>query len=366
MELRIMKRFLSVIALALAMAGFLAAQSNPGSQSAATAKKQFVFGGACKLCPWGAMAEVVKNVMQNYGYNVQICYNCNAVDSPRIVAEARTPPAYKVDPNVSVDAAPHNAPDLGAIDFGATGAAFVCDLYHGTGRYAQDKPAPQLRLLANIQNAPTYLIVAAKTGTGITDLSQVRSKKWPVRIYAQRGNSLVDAVLAYYNLSAKEIEAAGGLVGGSSADGSTSPDRTTFDLIIHSGGWVGTMPEQQTWSEVVQKNSWNFLTLPDPLLAKLAQDFKLEREIVPFGWLPGIDRAIPSVVTAAAGTVIYSRTDFPESAAYDVAKALDVYQERLRHTNQRFFYDIREVYKLCDVPLHPGAARYYKEVGYLK
>ena len=361
-----MKRFLSAVALALVMAGVLAAQSNPGSQNAAIATKQPVFGGACKLCPWGAMAEVVKRVMQNYGYDVQICYNCNAENSPRIVAEARTPPPYKVDPNVSAEAAPHNAPNLGPIDFGATGAAFLCDAYHGAGRYAQDKPATNLRLIANIKGSPSYLIVAAKASTGISDLSQVRAKRWPVRIYAQRTNKMVDAVLAYYNLSTTDIEAAGGFVGGSSPDGSTSPDRTSYDLIIHSGGWVGTMPEQQTWTEVVQKNNWNFLTLPEPLLAKLAQDFKTEREIVPFGWLPGIDRAIPSVATAASGTAVYARTDFPESVAYDVAKALDVHQERLLRTNQRFFYDIHEVYKTCDVPLHNGAARYYKEVGYMK
>ena len=177
---------------------------------------------------------------------------------------------------------------------------------------------------------------------------------------------MVDEVLAYYKLSAKDIGDAGGLVGGSSPDASTAPDPTSYDLIIFSGGWVGTMPEQRTWTDIVQKNSWNFLSLPEPLLAKLAQDFNAEREIVPFGWLPGIDRAIPSIAVSALGTAVYARTDFPESAAYDVAKALDERQDRLLRTNQRFFYDVHKVYKVCDVPIHSGAARYYKEVGYMK
>ena len=43
------------------------------------------------------MAEVLQAAMKPYGYDVQICYNCNAADAPRIVSEARTPPPYKPD-----------------------------------------------------------------------------------------------------------------------------------------------------------------------------------------------------------------------------------------------------------------------------
>lgn len=32
--------------------------------------KRPVFGGACKLCPWGALGEIVKQAMQPYGYDV--------------------------------------------------------------------------------------------------------------------------------------------------------------------------------------------------------------------------------------------------------------------------------------------------------
>jgi hypothetical protein len=83
------------------------------------AAKKPVFGGACKICPWSAMAEVVQVAMKPYGYDVQICYNCNAADAPRIVSEARLPPPYKPDPAVPEILAPRNVPGLGAIDFGA-------------------------------------------------------------------------------------------------------------------------------------------------------------------------------------------------------------------------------------------------------
>ena len=69
----------------------LAAATFAGGPTGIPAKRP-VFGGACRLCPWGAMAEVVQAAMKPYGYDVQICYNCNAADAPRIVSEARVPP----------------------------------------------------------------------------------------------------------------------------------------------------------------------------------------------------------------------------------------------------------------------------------
>jgi len=359
-----MKKYIALIVLALAMIGLMAAQTD-AVKSTAVAKTP-VFGAACNTCPWGAMAQVVKSAMQYYGYNVRICHNCNAADSPRIVAQARMPPPYKVDANVSVDVAPPNDPDLGPVDFGATGSQFMCDAYHATGRYSADKPMNNLRLIANIQQLPNFLIVAAKSGNGITDLSNARAKRWPLRIYAQTGSKIVDEVLAYYGLTEKDIVAAGGFVGGSAPDPFGAPDPTSYDIVIHMGAWVSTMPETKTYSDVIQKNSWNFLTLPEPLLAKLAQDFKAERGILPYGWLPGVDRTIPTISIPSMGTVVYARTDFPDTFAYDAAKALDEHQDRLLRTNQYFFYDVHQVAKACDVPPHPGAARYYREVGYIK
>jgi hypothetical protein len=95
-------------------AALLAAAPLADGQTGIAGRKP-VFGGACEICPWGAMAEVVKAAMKPYGYDVQICYNCNGADAPRIVSEARKPPPYKPDPAVPEILAPRNAPDLGAV-----------------------------------------------------------------------------------------------------------------------------------------------------------------------------------------------------------------------------------------------------------
>ena len=320
-------------------------------------EKKPVFGGACRLCPWGAMAEVVQSARKPYGYDVQICYNCNAADAPRIVSEARVPPPYKPDPAVPEILAPRNAPGLGPVDFGAVAIQFLRNAYRGTGMYAKDKPRTNLRLIANIQD-PSYVLVAAKAETGITDLARIRQKRWPVRVLTAGIGADSASILAHFGLSRQAIEEAGGRVG------NTADIRDNFDVVIGGGGVMTTAPEWRIWTELSQQFNLYFIGLPEDLLEKLARDGEQERGLIPAGLYRGIERPIPTVVRT--GTVIYGRADMPEDFAYLVAKAMDEQQQLLQWRHLNFSYNVHTVWNGYEVPLHPGAARYYKEKGYMK
>jgi para-nitrobenzyl esterase len=321
------------------------------------AAKKPVFGGACKICPWGAMAEVVQEAMKPYGYDVQICYNCNAMDAPRIVSEARLPPPYRPDGGVPEILAPRNVAGLGPVDFGAVAIQFLREAYRGTGMYAKDKPRTNLRLIANIQD-PTYVLVAAKAETGITDLSEIRQKRWPVRILSAGIGSDLSGILAHYGLSREIIEVAGGRVG------NTPEIRENFDVAIGGGGGMTTAPEWRIWTEISQKFDLNFLELPEDLLKKLTQEGEQERGTIPVGLYRGVMRPIPTVVRT--GTVVYGRDAMPDDFAYTVAKAMDEQQQLLQWKHLNFSYNMHNVWKAYEVPLHPGAARYYRERGYIR
>ncbi len=317
-----------------------------------------VFGGACEICPWGAMAEVVKAAMKPYGYDVQICYNCNGADAPRIVSEARKPPPYRPDPAVSEALAPRNVPDLGAVDFGAVAIQFLRTAYRGTGMYAREQPRTNLCFIANIQD-PSYVLVAAKAETGITNLSQIKQKRWPVRILtAGIGGESSTRILSYFGLSRQAIEAAGGHIGNS------AEDREKFDVVIGGAGIMTTAPEWRIWTEISQEFDLRFIELPEELLDALAKEGEQERGTIPPGLYRGVDRPIPTVVRT--GTVIYCRTDTPDDFAYFVAKAMDEQQQLLQWSHLNFSYNVHTVWKAYEVPLHPGASRYYKEKGYMK
>jgi uncharacterized protein len=342
--------------LFLALLACSLARPSQGEPALGIAAKKPVLGAACKVCPWGALAEVVQTALRPYGYEVQICYTCARADAPRIVAGAKLPPPYRGGiPGVILDSdAP--PPPQAPVEFGITSVSNVWWAYEGTHQYAGEEPRKNLRLIATIQS-PNYLIVAARTELGITDLAQVREKRWPVRILVD--NNSGPAVLEHYGLGKEAVEAAGGHVG----SGSDPSERASFDVIVH-GGTLANPPEFNIWYEVSQKFDLSYLRLPDALLEKLVAEFQLERQNIPNGLLRGIHEPIPTV--ARSGHAIYGRTDTPDDFAYVVAKAMDEQQGLLQWTMLNFSYNPRTVVRAHGLPLHPGAERYYREKGYLK
>jgi len=301
------------------------------------------------------MAEAVKDALQPSGYDVQICYSCGGPSrSVRLVADGSnaTPPA---DPGPGAPPTP-----AGKLDFGATGAELLQYAYLGSHDFAKDKEGPrkQLRLLARIQ-MPTYYMIAVDAKSGITDLRQVAEKKMPVKLVARGGvaESINVAVLDYYGLSDEKIKAWGGTASGSYARGSD------VDVVI---GWAGLInaPEYAAWYDAPQQHDFTYLEVPADLRARLVKQFYVEEHAAPQGLLRGVVRRVTTV--ARNGTVVYGRADMPDDFAYTVARALDEHKDVLQWTNMPFSYDSTTVWKLGDVPLHPGAAKYYRERGYMK
>jgi TRAP transporter TAXI family solute receptor len=319
------------------------------------AVKKPVFGGACPTCPWGAMADVVKAALAKYGWDVQICYYCaGGPREARLVSSAAmaTPPR---------NASPNDRPTpKGKIDFGATNVQFLQWAYKGIHDFVNDKEGPRthLRLVANIQQ-PNYLLVAVRADSGITDLRQIGQKKMPAKVVARTGigGLITPTVLDYYGLHEEQVKTSGGTWETGLARGADA------NVMIGFGGHPNA-PEYNMWHEVSQRYDLKYLPLPDDLRQKLAKEFNLELQDVPEGLFRGVDRPIPTV--ARSGVAVYGRTDMPDEFAYTLAKALDEQQHLFQWSHMNFSYNWRTVWKAFDVPLHPAAARYYKEVGYMK
>jgi TRAP transporter TAXI family solute receptor len=344
------------------MAGFsLFAQDGTPSGTANAqngyASRKPIFGGACPTCPWGALAEIVQKAVKPSGWDVQICYYCaGGARAARMVAGAMmaTPPA-KPD-------ADRRPTPTGPVDFGATGTQLLWWAYQGRNDFAKDPegPRPQLRLIANLQQ-PSYLLVAVKADSGITDLRQIVDKRMPVKIMASNIIGDTPTLLDYYGLTKEKLESFGGeLRMSTSAESRKNPD-----VII---GWAALVnaPEYNFWNEVTQKYDLKFLSLPDDLRDKLAKQYDFEKRELPLGIYRGVTAPVPTL--ARTGVVVYSRADMPDDFAYIIAKAMDDRQDLLQWSNSgmNFSYNWHTVWKAYGVPLHPGAARYYKERGYMK
>jgi hypothetical protein len=144
-------------------------------QQTGYAVKKPVFGGSGPVAGWGSIGVIAKEAMKFYGWDIQICASCaGGARASRLVAAAAVPPP----------AGPSDPPaPKGPLDFGATGSQYLWWAYQASHDFAKDPEGPrkQLRLIANIQS-PSYIVVAVKANSGITDLRQIKEKCLPVRI----------------------------------------------------------------------------------------------------------------------------------------------------------------------------------------
>ena len=323
------------------------------------AVKRPVFASACPhACPWGELGEFVRDAMKPFGYEVILCRNCNRTKGAPIVSKTGVPPPLDAGDLRVGTVQRINAP----VDFGVTESGMLAMAYEGKAIYAQEGAHPNLRLIAKLED-PTYLLVAVKKDSGITDLGQIAARKMPVRIIADFQPSTTP-VMDHYGLTREALAAWGGSFG-NALEAAERPDGAApFDVIISSLASPALNPESSFWARLTQLYDLRFLDLPEPLLAKMAKEVGMERVTAQWGLLRGVDRPIPTL--ARSGEAVFARADLSDADAYAIAKAIDQHRLALRWYVRPYSYDSRTVWKNGPVPLHPGAARYYREMGYMR
>jgi uncharacterized protein len=328
----------------------------PGKRETGYAVKKPVFGGSGPTGPWGIVGEFVKQAMKGTGWDIQICDTC--AGGPR---EARLVISAAVVP-IAAHGSNKPASMNGPVDFGATATQFLWWAYQGTHDFAKDPGTPQkqLRLVAVVQD-PSFMLIAVKADSGITDLRQIKEKHLPVHVLVlAQGGDTNQAILDYYGLSAKALASWGGELLHGKPPGQTQPKNP--DVIIGFGELV--RPEYTSWIDYTQTMDLKFLELPEDLRSLLVKKYDCEDVTTPQGLFRGVDRAFPTV--GRSGDAIYGRTDMPDDFAYTLAKEIDEHKGLLQWTIVPLSYDPQTAWKAFGVPLQPGAARYYREKGYMK
>jgi len=345
-----------------------ASQSAPHSQEAENAKidltpvdigptgidiKRPVFAGACKACPWGVLALITQAAMKPFGYDVQICFICWSNFGPREMADKTRPiipPGAEELPYV--EAPPNAVPDISA-----TSEINLVDAWNGAGAYARDnKQRRNYRAIAALQQ-PNVLMLAASKKSGITDLSQVKSRTQPTWVALTASDRPIQDILRYYGITEEVLKAHGG----GFIKTRQREQRAAADVFI-GGALLVYTPEQRMWYEATQLNDLVFFDLPPELLDKVASEPGFTRVTAPLALLRGVERPIATVMRSSH--LIYVRDEAPDDFAYTVAKALDEHQELFRMYGDPWYYDIRLVARSSIIPLAPGALKYYRERGY--
>ncbi len=315
--------------------------------------KRQVMAAACECrYPWGELGDFIEAFMKPLGYSVLLCRNCNRTYGPRLVAEHDFPPPLD-DTNLHDGVTTRvNA----RIDFGVTSSAKLTSAYNSA--LAVKGPFRNLRLIAKIED-PFYYLVAVKKESGIKDIASIKQQHLPVRIRDADGNMLT--ILKYYGITVDDVKAWGRKTGISLEEAI----KGDFDIVAGFLASPALNPESSYWTTLSQKFDLYFIELPDDLLKLIAmQNVDAEFVEVHHSLLKGVDRRIKTL--GRSGEAVFVRDDTPEQAAFDLTKAIDKNHGALKWFIRVYTYDPNTVWQNFGEPLHYGAEKYYREVGYMR
>jgi TRAP-type uncharacterized transport system substrate-binding protein len=321
--------------------------------------KKIVFAGAAPVgagTPWGTLALVTRKALQPLGYEVDIEVLSWGANNPRYVADGRA--------------------DLGATQYRA-----VEEAMEGVESWQGEAPRPNLRLIATI-NQPARIGVAVREGSGVADLADIARRKLPVRLKYGHEKAIA-TIFQYYGFSPHDVLQWGGHLIGAEAPQEAAPAdpfarwlgrdwnavapwvaRGEFDVIVDPI-YAANTPEHKHWLEASILHNLRFQPLPPDLVGLIMERKQAEAPgFIPHRLMRGVNEDIPTVQRFPQ--VIYTREEAAEDFIYEVAMALDRGRHLFRQTHIPYSYDPGNVAAPRAVPLHAGAARYYREAGYLQ
>jgi len=257
--------------------------------------KRPVLAAACEHgCPWGELGDYLVEAMQPLGYEVVLCRNCNRDQGPPLVSTAAYPPELGVTDTFVGTTTRVNA----KVDFGVTESGLLTWAFNGQYNYTMAGPYKNLRLIAKVED-PTYLLVAVKADSTITDLGDIAKQHLGIKMIG--GDTPISkAVLDYYGITADGLTSWGGSTQNSIVAGAVGS--TDFDVIVSELASPSNNPESSIWPELSQKFDLRFLDIPEKLLAQLAgtKELGVTRVTAKWGFLRGVDRVIANGSRAPA------------------------------------------------------------------
>lgn len=231
------------------------------------------------------------------------------------------------------------------------------------GEYAYETPIPDLRGL--IGNMDTYyLAVVVRADAGVESIDQIVKEKKPVGWMTVPvgggGEFATRRLMAAYGFSYDELKRWGGRV-----------EHTGFGAIktqiqdgrAHVLSHVVT-PGHPAVTEIATTTAVKFLPLRQDVIAKLGEE-GFQPAVLPRGTFRGQDQDVPTV---GFHTNLVARAGLPDEVAYLVTKAICENTAKLARAHASFkTFACEKAWtpEALGVPLHPGAARYYKEKGYM-
>ncbi len=234
--------------------------------------------------------------------------------------------------------------------------------YRGTGQFAEPLP---VRVVASYPSWDRFVVLLHER-TGLRSLADVKEQRYPLRLSIREDpthstRSLIDQTLAAYGFTLADLESWGGTF---QLNGPPHDQRRmhaiadgTIDAIFDEG-----IP---LWLDTALAAGFKPIVLDDGAFAAL-QEIGWRKVVIEAGRFPHLMEDYPCI--DYSGWPLYTRADLPDEIAYKVCAAFNARKDAIpwdpdSYTGIDQLGRDTEATPL-DVPLHPGAERWYKGQGH--
>jgi TRAP transporter TAXI family solute receptor len=221
----------------------------------------------------------------------------------------------------------------------------------------------ELRLLAAGFDTYWYAF-AVREATGITSFKEIKEKHYPLRlVILPKGSSgewdTIKIFKAYGMDLYADLKAWGGKVTNTSFPTAVEMMK---DGLADAFGQLCT-PGHPSWTQLATMAKIRFLPIDKEVRDQLIKEYGFRRGVIPAGTFNGVTKDVPVLGFA---TNLITTDKLPEEVAYKITKAICEHKQDLVAAYKAAkVFDPKTAWEEADIPLDPGAARYYKEAGYM-
>lgn len=243
----------------------------------------------------------------------------------------------------------------GSIDVGIVLSDDLADAVAGEGLFASRGPVAGLRVLF-AGHADIFTLIVHQ-GAGIRGLADLRGKRIGIGNPGSRQRAQMDRVMAALGLARDDFADV--------REYSPAAQNRAFcagelDAIVYSVAHPnGLVRDAGLTCQGV------LVTVSGPAIDRMLSDYReYERATIPGGAYP-VNRT--DVETFGVRAVVVTTTRMRETVAYEITRAVfdnfDVF--RVLHPAFEALSVAESIHRTGNAPIHPGAARYYRERGWL-
>ncbi|HTS84398.1 MAG TPA: TAXI family TRAP transporter solute-binding subunit [Usitatibacter sp.] len=259
---------------------------------------------------------------------------------------------------IAVQATKASAENLNLIEAGRGELAFtlgdaLSDAWRGNAEAGFKAPLKKLRAVAAIY--PNYIQIVASADSGIRTLADLKGKRISVGAPKSGTELNARAILKAAGLTYADFAKVEYLPFGESVE---LMKNRQLDATLQSAGLgVASLRDLATSMKIV------VVAIPADVVAKVG-DPAYKPAVIPAKTYDGQDSDVSSV---AIGNVLVTNESVPEQTVYLMTKALfENLPTLVAAHNAARAIKLEAATEGLAVPLHPGAARYYKEMHILK